>query len=227
MNEREHITLLLVDDHELVRIGLKGLFEKNPYFQVVGEADDVNSAMSEALRLQPAVVLMDLRLPSGSGIEACRYIVENCPQTKILFLTSYSEEDSILAAVIAGAHGYLLKEIGSEALAQAVTLVAAGQTIMDRTAARRVFQWLSDVTRQPSLTTTPSPSLIPETLLSPQEHKVIALVASGKTNKEIGTSLGLSDKTVRNYLSNIFEKLRITRRAQAAAFFVQQQIKKG
>lgn len=209
------IRLLLVDDHEVVRVGLKTVLSQHPGLIVVGESGTMEAAVQNALKLKPAVVLMDVRLPDGSGVDACREILASCPDTRVVFLTSYADDDSVLAAVLAGAHGYVLKEIDSAALIRAIHSVAEGQSILDPTVTERALHWLR------GLGTGPQQAGIEQ--LSAQEERVLALVAEGKTNKEIAAVLGLSDKTVKNYLANVFQKLRITRRAQAAAFFVKRQ----
>ena len=211
-DETQLIRLLIVDDHEVVRMGLRALFDHAPGIEVVGEAGTVASAIAEAARLTPNVVLMDMRLPDGTGVEACREILAGDPQTRILFLTSYDDEKAMLAAVFSGAGGYLLKEIGGDSLVQAVKSVAAGQSILDPGAAKAVIERLH------SLSGT-DPSAAKSGSISPQERRVLALVAQGKTNKEIAIALDLSDKTVKNYLSNIFDKLHVSRRAEAAAIF--------
>ncbi|MFH1602326.1 MAG: response regulator transcription factor [Pseudomonadota bacterium] len=206
------IRLLIVDDHEVVRMGLRTLFHHVPDIEVVGEAGTVANAIAEAARLTPTVVLMDMRLPDGTGVEACREILAENPQTRILFLTSYDDQEAMLAAVFSGAGGYLLKEIGADALVQAVKSVAAGQSILNPGATKIVIERLQSLSG-----TDQSASKC--ALLSPQERRVLALVAQGKTNKEIAAALDLSDKTVKNYLGNIFDKLHVTRRAEAAAIF--------
>lgn len=210
------IRLLLVDDHEVVRVGLKTVLSQHQGLSVVGEAATMAEAVQHARRLKPDVILMDVRLPDGSGVEACRDILGACAETRVIFLTSYADDDSVLAAVLAGAHGYVLKEIDSAALIRAIQLVAEGQSILDPTVTERALRWLRELCQTP-----PSSGLHQ---LSAQEERVLALVAEGKTNKEIATTLGLSDKTVKNYLANVFQKLHITRRAQAAAFFVKRHV---
>lgn len=209
------IRLLLVDDHEVVRVGLRTLLDQQDHITVVGESSTMAAAIEDADRLQPDVILMDIRLPDGSGVDACRDILTKHPQTRIIFLTSYADDELILAAVLAGAHGYLIKKIDSAALLKAVHAVAGGQSILDPNVTARALQWLRGMS-----TGTPPPGTEP---LSPQEERVLALVAEGKTNKEIANALALSDKTVKNYLANVFQKLHITRRAQAAAFFIKRQ----
>ncbi|TAL08603.1 MAG: response regulator transcription factor [Nitrospirae bacterium] len=209
--------LLLVDDHEMVRIGLRTLLGKTKTFQVVGEAGTAAAAVTEAVRLKPDVVLMDLRLPDGSGVDACREIRAACAATKVLFLTSYSEDDAVLSSVVAGASGYLLKEIGGGALVRAIESVAAGQSILDAAVTNRVLARMRDISHEDESDK--------GKFLSPQEKKVLSLVAEGKTNKEIAAALDLSDKTVKNYLSNIFQKLQVSRRTQAAAIFISDSAK--
>lgn len=209
------VRLFLVDDHEVVRVGLRTVLSQQSGLTVIGDAGTMATAIVDTLRLKPDVVLMDVRLPDGSGIEACRDILASASETRVVFLTSYADDDSVLAAVLAGAHGYILKEIDSVALVRAIHLVAEGQSILDPTVTERALRWLRGLGNGRQL-----PGI---EQLSAQEERVLALVAEGKTNKEIAGALGLSDKTVKNYLANVFQKLRITRRAQAAAFFVKRQ----
>lgn len=204
------IGLLLVDDHEVVRIGLRTLIEKSENIAVVGEAGTVAAAVAEARRLRPQVVLMDLRLSDGSGISACREILSREPSTRVLFLTSYSDEDAVRATVLAGAAGYLLKEIGHQALIKAIETVASGQSILDPGLTKTVVNQLSDGAKAKRGGTEE---------LSPQERRVLAQVVEGKTNKQIALALGISDKTVKNYLSNAFQKLQVTRRSHAAVVY--------
>ena len=206
------VRVLIVDDHEVVRVGLQTVLSRQDNIEVVGEAATVTEAVTESCRLKPDVVLMDVRLPGGSGVDACRAIRDSCPNTRVLFLTSYQDDEAVLAAVLGGASGYLLKEVNAEGLVRAVHAVAQGQSILD------------PVITQPLLTRMRSQeeeaSEPQRTTLSNQQQRVLALVAEGKTNKEIGVSLELSDKTVKNYVRFIFQKMKVTRRAQAAAFFI-------
>lgn len=210
------VRLLVVDDHDVVRVGLRALLSERPEFKIVGEARTMNEAIHKAVRLKPDVVLMDVRLPDGSGVEACREIVDVSPETRVVFLTSYADDDSILAAVVAGAHGYILKEIDSLTLVSAIQAVSDGQSILDPIVTQRALTWIRGLQSVRMATGGTEP-------LSPQEERVLALVAEGKTNKEIATALRLSDKTVKNYLANIFQKLHISRRTQAAAFFIKRR----
>ncbi|MDO8355344.1 MAG: response regulator transcription factor [Nitrospirota bacterium] len=208
------IRLLLVDDHEVVRMGLDTLFRRAGTVQVVGEANSVASAVTEAIRLRPDIVLLDLRLPDGSGIEACREILGTCPGTDVVFLTSFADEHAVLSTTFAGAKGYLLKTIGGAALVQAIHAIAGGQSILDPAVTESVLA------RMRSLSTMDANGQ--NVMLSPQERRILPLVADGKTNKEIAVALGLSDKTIKSYLSNIFDKLQVTSRTQAAAMFLKQ-----
>ena len=208
------IRLLLVDDHEVVRMGLETLFRRAGTVQVVGEASSVASAVTEAIRLRPDIVLLDLRLPDGSGIEACREILGTCPGTHVVFLTSFADEYAVLSTTFAGAKGYLLKTIGGTALIQAIHAIAGGQSILDPAVTESVL------VRMRSLSTMDANGQ--NVMLSPQERRILPLVADGKTNKEIAVALGLSDKTIKSYLSNIFDKLQVTSRTQAAAMFIKQ-----
>lgn len=209
------IRLLLVDDHEIVRLGLREVFDRVSRITVVGDADTVAHAVTEAVRLNPDVVLMDLRLPDGSGVEACRDIRVACPDTRVLFLTSFGDEEAVLATTFAGASGYLMKQIDSRSLVEAVERVAQGQSILDPTVTAAVL------TRMRSMATTNADR--GTQALSLQEQRILPLVAEGKTNKEIATALGLSATTVKSYLHTIFQKLQISRRSQAAALFSKRQ----
>ena len=196
------IRLLLVDDHQVVRAGLRTLLSAYDDVEVAGEAGTVAEAIERAAALHPDVILMDLRLPDGSGIEACREILSALPQTRILFLTAHSDEQAVLSTVLAGACGYLLKDIRHDALVGAIRDAAAGRRL-EKFATQPVMQRMELVQS-----------------LSTQERRVLALVVEGRTNREIAAALGLSDKTVKNYLSNAFQKLQVTRRAHAAALFL-------
>jgi len=218
MTTGKPVGVLLVDDHAVVREGLKVVLARDPQIKVVGEAGTADAAIAETKRLKPDVILMDIRLPGTDGVQACSDILEQWPQTRVLFLTSFADDDTVLAAVLAGAHGYLIKEIGVETLVDSIKRVAAGESILDPAATKRVLTWVKTRSTAP-----PEPG---REVLSPQEQRVVALVADGKTNKEIAADMGLSPKTVKNYLSNIYQKLQITRRAQAAALFAKQSADK-
>jgi len=204
---------MLVDDHEVVRLGLRALFKQTGKVEVVAEAGTVADAIERAAKHRPDLVLMDLRLPDGTGVDACRDILSANPGTRVLFLTSHSDEEAVTSTILAGAAGYLLKEIGSNALLHAIETVSSGESILDPKVTKAVLNRMSllaagAVTRRAS-----------DEKLSPQERRILGLVVEGKTNKEIAKALDLSDKTVKNYLSNAFQKLNVRRRSQAAALF--------
>jgi len=206
------VRLLIVDDHEVVRLGLRKLVEQSSTIRVVGEAGTVAAALASAARLEPDVILMDVRLPDGSGVEACREIRAARPATRVLFLTSFSDDAALSATILAGASGYLLKDIAGQEVIRAIESVAQGQSILDPSVTAAVLARMKAMEGAGQARKGED--------LSPQERRVLALVAEGKTNKEIAAALNLSDKTVKNYLSHIFQKLQITRRSQAAAYFV-------
>lgn len=210
-DENHPLRLLLVDDHEIVRAGLRTVLAA-PGLEVVGEAATVSEAIDAAQRLKPDMVLMDIRLPDGSGVEACRKIRAAQPRTKVLFLTAFEDEDALLATVFANADGYLLKEIGNGNLVRAIFAAASGLSVLDPVSKRRILE-RAHARAQASPHAGGSE-------LSAQEHRVLALVAEGKTNKEIALAMHLSPKTVKNYLSHVFQKLHVTHRSEAAARFV-------
>ena len=212
--ETKPIRLLIVDDHEVTRLGLRTLLQSCSWFEIAGETGSVAETLEAAARLQPDLVLLDVRLSDGNGIDVCRQLQKLDLETKVLVLTSFADDDLVFEAIAAGADGYLLKEIHADRLIQAIRDVAAGGSILDPDVTRRVMGRV----RSPDLQAAPNKL----NLLSAQERKVVALVADGKTNKEIGREMELSDKTVKNYLANAMEKLNLSRRSQAAALFVTQ-----
>jgi DNA-binding NarL/FixJ family response regulator len=203
--------VLVVDDHEVVRMGLSSLLNRENSVEVVGEAGSAAEAVAEAIRHRPDVVIMDVRLPDRSGVEACREIRSVLTDTQVIMLTTYADDEAVYSSIMAGAAGYLLKQIRGHELLRAIETVAAGQSLLDPAVTQKVLD------RMKRLASGHDPDEI--STLSNQERKVLALVAEGKTNKEIANALDLSDKTVKNYLSHIFEKLNLSRRAEAAAFF--------
>jgi DNA-binding NarL/FixJ family response regulator len=209
------IAVLLVDDHEMVRAGLRSLLARDSGIQIVGEAGTRAEAVRAARHLAPDVILMDVRLPDGSGVVACRDIRAARPETRVIMLTSYADDEAVFEAIMAGAAGYFLKQVRGQDLAQAIHAVAAGQSLLDPAVTGTV---LARVQRG---STAADGDALPS--LSPQEERVLALVAEGKTNKEIAVTLDLSDKTVKNYLGNIFDKLHVSRRAEAAALYARRQ----
>src|SRR5919112_6216198 len=213
------LTLLVVDDHEVVRQGLVALLGRRPEFHVVAEAGTVAEAIEAAQRFRPNLVVMDVRLPDGSGIEACREIRAELPQTRVVMLTSYPDEEAVLSAIIAGASGYLLKQIRARDLVAALQAVGRGESLLDPAVTEKV---LERVRRIASGTYTDELAQ-----LTAQEQKILLLVAEGKTNKEIAAEVFLSDKTVKNYVSSILAKLNLERRAQAAAYMAKRQVGRG
>ena len=202
------IRVMICDDHEVVREGLRGLIGRQPGMSVVGEAGTVAEAIETAARSKPDVVVMDVRLPDGSGVEACRSIREARPEVKVIMLTSYADDDALFASIIAGASGYLLKQTRGQAVADAITAVAAGRSLLDPDVTGKVLERLRESRAE-------DPALAS---LTEQERKVLVGLAEGKTNRDIGESLFLSEKTVKNYVSRILDKLGLSRRAEAAAY---------
>jgi DNA-binding NarL/FixJ family response regulator len=203
--------LLIVDDHEVVRIGLGAVLDLTPGMKVVGQARNKADAIAQCRRTKADVVLLDIRLPDGSGIEAAREILSAHPNIRILFLTSFADEHTVLEAILSGAQGYVLKDIASAALIRAIKTVAAGQPLIDPRLATHTLSWMKNL---------PAGQISAKrSLLSPQEQRILPHVAGGLTNKEIAQRLDLSEKTVKNYLANIYSKLQIGRRSQVAAMY--------
>jgi DNA-binding NarL/FixJ family response regulator len=210
------LRLLVVDDHEVVRQGLVALIARRPEFEVVGQAGTVAEAVSQAARFEPDLVVMDVRLPDGSGIEACRDIRAARPATRVVMLTSYPDEEAVLSAIIAGASGYLLKQIRGRDLVAALEAVGRGESLLDPAVTEKVLARVRQI----------ATGAVHDELseLTAQERKILLLVAEGKTNKEIAAEIFLSDKTVKNYVSSILGKLNLQRRAQAAAYVAKHQL---
>ncbi len=204
------LRLLVVDDHEVVRQGLVAMLSRRPNFQVVAEAGTVAEAMDAARRFEPELVIMDVRLPDGSGIEACRDIRAELPSTRVVILTSYPDEEAVFSAIVAGASGYLLKQVRARDLVAALEAVGRGESLLDPAVTEKVLE------RVRRIATGGATDELAQ--LTSQEQKILLLVAEGKTNKEIAADVFLSDKTVKNYVSSILSKLNLQRRAQAAAY---------
>jgi DNA-binding NarL/FixJ family response regulator len=217
--EARPLRLLVVDDHEVVRQGLVSLLERREHFQVVAEAGTAAEAVEMARKFEPDLVIMDVRLPDGSGIEACREIRAEFPGTRVVILTSYPDEEAVLSAIIAGASGYLLKQIRGRDLVSALESVGRGESLLDPAVTEKVLDRVRRIA-----TGTYTDELAQ---LTQQEQKILLLVAEGKTNKEIASEVFLSDKTVKNYVSSILSKLNLERRAQAAAFVARHRMKGG
>jgi len=209
--------IVLVDDHEVVRLGLKSLLERHPQFEVVGEAGSAREAVEQVASLKPEVVLMDIRLPGTSGIEACEEIVNKFPGTRVIMLTSYADDEMLFSAIRAGASGYLLKQIGSDELVRALEAVSRGEALLDPAVTQRVFQEVRRAVKEEEASAFAH--------LSQQEKHVLLLVSEGKTNREIAKSLFLGEGTVRNYVSSILSKLGVNNRAEAAAYAVQHNLR--
>ncbi len=204
------LRVLLVDDHEVVRSGVAALLKATDDIVVAGEAGTVQGAVEEADRVRPDVVVMDVRLADGSGIEATREIRARRPQTQVLMLTSFADDEALFASIMAGASGYVLKQVRSGELLRAIRAVGAGQSLLDPAVTKAVLDRLrkgKHLMRDEKLAR-----------LSPQEERILTLIAEGKTNREVGEELHLAEKTVKNYVSSILSKLEVARRAEAAAY---------
>ena len=202
--------VMLVDDHEVVRQGVRMLLDSTADLVVVAEAATANESIAAAARTKPDVVVMDVRLKEGNGIEATREIRARRPQTKVLMLTSYADDEALYSSIMAGASGYVLKQIRGEELVRAIRAIAAGENLLDTADARQATERLrkgKHLTQDARLAR-----------LTAQEERILALVADGRTNGEIGKRLQLAEKTVKNYVSSILVKLEVTRRAEAAAY---------
>jgi len=209
------LRLLIVDDHEVVRQGLVALLDRRASFQVVAEAGTVAEAIEGARRHRPDIVVMDIRLPDGSGIEACREIRAELPATRVVMLTSYPDEEAVLSAIVAGASGYLLKQTRARDLVAALETVGRGESLLDPAVTEKVLE------RVRRLATGGATDELAH--LTAQEQRILLLVAEGRTNKEIAAEVFLSDRTVKNYVSSILSKLNLERRAQAAAFMARRR----
>jgi DNA-binding NarL/FixJ family response regulator len=211
------LRIIIVDDHEVVRLGLHTLLDRHPDFTVVAEAGTASEAVAKTLELEPDIVVMDIRLPGRSGIEACREITEQLPETHVIMLTSYAEDEMLFDAISAGACGYVLKQIGSDDLIRAVEAVSNGEALLDPALTQRVFARVREAARQEQEQAFAS--------LTDQEIRVLDQVAEGKTNREIAEKLFLGEGTVRNYVSSILSKLDLSNRAEAAAYAVRHNLK--
>ncbi|MGH2633711.1 MAG: response regulator [Tepidiformaceae bacterium] len=218
-NPGETIHVLLADDHDLVRAGLKSTLRAYPEFSVVAEARDGREAVREALRLKPELVVMDVRMPHLSGIEACREIRSALPTTNVLILTSYADEKAVLAAIVAGASGFLLKEARSAQLIDAMRTVGRGGQTLDPVASAAVI----DQIRKGNVVTEEDRMA---QQLTERELSVLELIADGLTNREIGEHLFLSEKTVKHHVSDVLSKLGLSRRVEAAAFAIRRAAQK-
>ncbi|MBI2977213.1 MAG: response regulator transcription factor [Chloroflexi bacterium] len=209
--------IILVDDHEVVRLGLRALIDRHPDMEVVAEAGTAADAVAKTMAHQPDVVVLDIRLPGASGIDACREITENLPHTKVIVLTSYAEDDVLFAAIRAGAAGYVLKQAGGQDLIRAIETVGRGDALLDPAMTERVFAEVRRAARQQESDAFSK--------LTDQERRVLSLVAEGRTNREVAETLHLGEGTVRNYVSSVLSKLNVANRAEAAAYATKHNIK--
>ena len=206
------IRLMIVDDHEVVRLGMRAVFELDSDITVVGEASDGTEALAKVPVLDPGIILMDVRMERMSGIEACREIKSRHPDVRILMITSYSDEEAMLNAIVAGADGYLLKNVSRAELLKTLRRVAAGQSTLDAATNQKVIARMNSIASGA------------DNDLTEREREVLALVSRGYTNKQIAEALYVSEKTARNHVSHILEKLGLSRRSEAAAFAVEHKI---
>lgn len=203
------IRIMIVDDHEVVRLGMRTAFEAEPDLSVVGEASNGAEAIAKLPVLDPQVILMDVRMEKMNGIEACREIKSLKPDVHILMITSYTDEDAMISSILAGASGYLLKHVSRTDLLRAIRQVAAGQSLIDAQTAKLAVDHLAQM---------------PGSELTEREREVLALVARGYTNKQIADTLFVTEKTARNHVSHILDKLGLSRRSEAAAFAVEHKL---
>jgi len=211
------LRILLVDDHEVVRLGLKTLLSHHVNFDVVAEAATESEAVEQALVCEPDIVLMDIRLAGGSGIEACKRIMARLPETKVIMLTSFAEDEMLFAAIRAGATGYVLKQVAGNDLIRAIEAAARGEAMLDPSLTQRVFSEIRHSIQKEEAAAFAD--------LTGQEMQVLSLIASGHTNREIAANLFLSEGTVRNYVSSVLGKLSVSNRAEAAAYAIQHHLK--
>ena len=210
------LRVLLVDDHEVVRLGLKTLLEDVEWIEVVAEAGDAVTAVQAAERYQPDAIVMDIRLPGESGIEACATITQRWPRIKVIMLTSHGEDDLLFRAIQAGASGYVLKQVGNEPVINALDAVRRGEALLDPVVTQRVLSYVRQSERDHQAAAFKDLSL--------REMEILALVAQGKSNGEIAAELSLAEKTVRNHVSVILGKLGVTNRIEAATYAVRHHI---
>ena len=201
--------IMIVDDHEVVRLGMRAAFEAEPDLTVVGEASNGAEALAKIPVLDPQIILMDVRMEKMNGIEACREIKSRNPDVHILMITSYTDDDAVISSILAGASGYLLKHVSRADLLRSIRLVASGHSLIDTNTAKQAMERLSQ---------------IPGSELTEREREVLTLIARGYTNKQIADTLFVSEKTARNHVSHILDKLGLSRRSEAAAFAVEHKL---
>jgi len=204
----EKIRVFLLDDHEVVRVGVRELLESDGDVEVVGEASTAAEALARVPAVRPDVAVLDVRLPDGDGVSVCRELRSQLPELACLMLTSFADDEALFNAVLAGAAGYVLKQVKGNDILESVRRVAAGQSLLDPATTARLMQRLRDQVERPD----------PLDGLTEQERRVLALIGEGLTNRQIGERMFLAEKTVKNYVSNLLTKLGMERRTQAAAF---------
>lgn len=212
------VRILIADDHSVVRAGLRALLEQRDNFRVVAEASTGEEAVQRAQEYHPDVAVLDIRMPGVSGIEACRRIIETVPGCRVVMLTSYAEDELLLAAIDAGASGYVLKRIGSDELLHAVERVSMGEGMLDPSMTATVFERVREANKAEDASAFAD--------LTQQELAVLALVAEGLTNRQIAVKLFLGEGTVRNYVSSVLSKINVSNRAEAAIYAVKHNISK-
>jgi DNA-binding NarL/FixJ family response regulator len=205
------VRVFLLDDHEIVRRGLRELLEAEDDITVVGEAGTADEARRRIPATQPDVAVLDVRLPDGDGVEVCRDVRSDHPEVACLMLTSFADDEALLAAVMAGASGYVLKQVKGHDLVEDIRRVAAGESLLDPAVTARVMERVQAGADE-------SDDDADIASLTPQERRILALIGDGLTNRQIGEEMHLAEKTVKNYVSNLFAKLGMSRRSQAAAF---------
>lgn len=204
----ETLRIVLIDDHEVVRAGIKAMLDAQDDMEVVGEAGTVEDGIKRVGFDEPHVVVLDVRLPDGSGIEACREIRSRFPDVKVLILTSFADEEALMSTILAGASGYVLKRVKGTDLVEDIRRVGAGESLLDPDMTEKLFDRLRSGPRTDPLLS----------LLSDQEHEIVVRIADGKTNKQIAEEMFLAEKTVKNYVSNVLTKMGMSRRSEVAAY---------
>jgi two-component system response regulator DevR len=207
------VRIMIVDDHAIVRLGVANLLARQPGWVVVAEAGTMAEAIQLAAEHQPEIVLLDIRLPDGSGLDACRQIVQAQPQVKVIILTSYADDELLTKAVSAGAAGYVLKQVGNDDLLRVIKLVLQGKMLLDRDQTRRILAQGHESGRPEAFAD-----------LTDQELRVLALISQGKTNRKIAASMNLGEGTIRNYVSTVLDKLGAANRAEASAYAVRHKL---
>jgi len=206
---------MLVDDHEVVRVGLAALLERKAEFEIVAQASSGQEAVKKAAQHEPDVILLDIRMPSGSGIDACREICDKHPDTKVVMLSSYTDDEVIVKSIMAGACGYILKEINSQELIKAVEAVNRGESLLDPKITQKVLEHMRKSNNEDEK----------EDKLTEREEAILEFLAEGLTNREIAKKVHLAEKTVRNYVSKILKKLDLNNRVEAATYITKKKMR--